>query len=119
MSHLGQSRQFAFAQFCAIPEARRFLDRYYPTVPLYGRYDPTQTSIAEPAKVRIAYSRERDDREKAGKSEDDWKCEVVRRIYDTEGFLLTFPAVLPSQFLISHALFPLQCTKNTFVKYPV
>jgi hypothetical protein len=32
-------------------------------------------------KVRIAYSRDRDDREKAGKSEEDWKCEVVRIQY--------------------------------------
>ena len=76
-SFTGQSRQFAFAQFAGIPEARRFLERYYPTVPLYGAYDPNQASVAEPTKVRIAYSRDKDDRDKAGKSEDDWKCEVV------------------------------------------
>ncbi|KAH7333384.1 hypothetical protein BKA65DRAFT_403493 [Rhexocercosporidium sp. MPI-PUGE-AT-0058] len=69
----GQSKGFAFAQFVGIPEASRFLDRYYPTVPLYGIYDPTQS---EPTQVRIAFGRERDDREKAGKGEDDWKCDV-------------------------------------------
>ncbi|PVH74064.1 hypothetical protein DL98DRAFT_40706 [Cadophora sp. DSE1049] len=72
----GQSKGFAFAQFASIPEARRFLDRYYPTVPLYGVYDPTQSGPAEPTNVRIAFGRERDDREKAGRGEDDWKCDV-------------------------------------------
>ncbi|KAF4632507.1 hypothetical protein G7Y89_g5618 [Cudoniella acicularis] len=72
----GQSRQFAFAQFVGIPEARRFLEEHYPTLALYGAYDPSQSAPAQPAKVRIAYNRERDDRDKAGKGEDDWKCEV-------------------------------------------
>jgi hypothetical protein len=71
----GVSRQFAFAQFSGIPEARQFLESYYPTISLYGAYDPTQSASTQPAKVRIAFSR--DDRDKSGKGEDDWKCEVV------------------------------------------
>ncbi len=27
--------------------------------------------------MRIAFGRERDDKERAGKGEDDWKCDVV------------------------------------------
>jgi RNA-binding protein 5/10 len=73
----GQSRGFAFAQFADIAHARRFLDRYYPSITLHGTYDPTNAAPAEPTKVRIAYSRERDDKEKIGKSDDDWKCDVV------------------------------------------
>lgn len=73
----GQSRGFAFAQFVSISDARRFLDRNYPSMLLYGTYDPNNAAPAEPTKVRIAYSRERDDRDRAGKSEDDWKCDVV------------------------------------------
>lgn len=73
----GQSKGFAFAQFVGVPEARRFLDRYYPTVPLYNIYDPTQSGATEPIYIRIAFGRERDDRERAGKGEDDWKCDVV------------------------------------------
>ncbi|POS87741.1 hypothetical protein EPUL_000780 [Erysiphe pulchra] len=69
-------RGFAFAQFVGISEARRFLQDYHPTVFLHGSADKKQTLSARPAKVRIAYSRERDDREKAGKGEDDWKCDV-------------------------------------------
>ncbi|CZR58454.1 related to RNA binding motif protein [Phialocephala subalpina] len=72
----GQSRGFAFAQFVGISEARRFLDRCYPTVQLYGPGHTDLASTNEPNKVRIAYSRDRDDRDKAGKGEDDWKCEV-------------------------------------------
>ncbi|ESZ91736.1 hypothetical protein SBOR_7887 [Sclerotinia borealis F-4128] len=67
----GISRQFAFAQFYTLLEARRFLEKHYPSVSFYG---PLQTS--EPTKVRIAYSREKNDQERTSKHEDDWKCEV-------------------------------------------
>ncbi|KAG0650519.1 putative RNA-binding [Hyphodiscus hymeniophilus] len=73
----GQSRQFAFAQFVGIPEARRFLERYYPYVSLYGAYKPSRSEDTEATKVRIAFSRDKDDRDKPGKSEEDWKCEVL------------------------------------------
>ena len=73
----GQSRGFAFAQFVSISDARRFLDRNYPSMLLHGTYDPNNAAPAEPAKVRIAYSRERDDKDRAGKNDDDWKCDVV------------------------------------------
>ena len=44
---------------------------------MYGAYDPNTGAEAEPTKVRVAYSREKDDRGPAGKNEDDWKCDVV------------------------------------------
>ncbi|TVY81410.1 putative RNA-binding protein [Lachnellula suecica] len=72
----GLSRQFAFAQFMGISEARHFLEQYYPVVSLYGAYDPKQSADTQPTKVRIAFSRDREDREKPGMGEDDWKCEV-------------------------------------------
>ncbi|PQE05955.1 hypothetical protein CJF30_00004900 [Rutstroemia sp. NJR-2017a BBW] len=67
-----QSRQFGFAQFYTLPEARRFLEECEPsgTVTLYG------SAQAEPTKVRVAYSREKNDQERPGKNEDDWKCDV-------------------------------------------
>ena len=77
LRNIGQSRGFAFAQFVGIPEARRFLDRHYPSIDLHGTYDPNNAAPAEPTKVRVAYSRERDDRDRAGKNDDDWKCDVV------------------------------------------
>ncbi|CZS91832.1 related to RNA binding motif protein [Rhynchosporium agropyri] len=72
----GQSKGFAFAQFERMSEARSFLERYYPTVPLYGTYDPNQSISKEPTHVRIAFGRERDDRERIGKGDDDWKCDI-------------------------------------------
>ncbi|RKF71786.1 putative RNA-binding protein C57A7.13 [Golovinomyces cichoracearum] len=72
----GQPRGFAFAQFVGIPEAKRFLQDFYPNIFLRGVLEQKKNSAARPAKVRIAYSRERDDREKAGKGEDDWKCDI-------------------------------------------
>ena len=74
---LGLSRQFGFAQFATTPDAKAFLDRHHPSITLYGPYDPTQTADAESAKVRIAFSRDKDDRDKPGKNDDDWSCEVV------------------------------------------
>ncbi|KAB8298942.1 hypothetical protein EYC80_001093 [Monilinia laxa] len=67
----GISRGFAFAQFYTLPQAKRFLEECYPSVPFYG---PSQAS--EPTKVRIAYSREKTDPERTSKHEDDWKCDV-------------------------------------------
>ncbi|RFU33688.1 hypothetical protein B7463_g2666, partial [Scytalidium lignicola] len=72
----GQSRQFAFAQFGTIGEAALFLDRFHPKLELYGQGDPDQASSKPPAYVRIAFSREREEREPAGKNEDDWLCDV-------------------------------------------
>lgn len=74
---VGLSRQFAFAQFKAIENARAFLDRFYPSLHLYGPYDPTQTGDTPHVKVRISFSREKEDREQAGKNEDDWTCDAV------------------------------------------
>lgn len=96
MQFIGQSRGFAFAQFVGINEARRFLDQYYPTVQLYGPHHIDPNATSDPMNVRIAYSRDRDDRDKAGKGEDDWKCEVVCRyvllvLQVLIGFSATFP----------------------------
>ena len=104
----GQSRQFAFAQFIGIPEARRFLNKHYPYVSLYGAYDPGRSKDTEATKVRIAFSRDKDDRDKPGKSEEDWKCEVV---CFTNGYscvrLTNDGIVLHFELLLSNVMFPL------------
>jgi hypothetical protein len=71
---LGQSRQFAFARFTTISDAKAFLERNYPKIYLYGTSASGQ-QLNHGAKVRIAFTREREER--AGKSEDDWICKVV------------------------------------------
>lgn len=80
----GSSKGFAFAQFARVPDAREFLDRYYPNLPLLGPYDSNKTGT-KPANIRIAYGRERDERDKASKGEVDWKCDVVRLQLGCEG----------------------------------
>lgn len=77
LSSLGLSRQFGFAQFATMPDASEFLERHYPSISLYGPYDPTQAADTEAAKVRIAFSRDKDDRDRPGKNDDDWNCEIV------------------------------------------
>ncbi|KAE8443474.1 hypothetical protein EG329_001871 [Mollisiaceae sp. DMI_Dod_QoI] len=109
----GQSRGFAFAQFLGISDARRFLDRYYPTVQLYG---PTSADLAgtnDPSKVRIAYSRDRDDRDKAGKGEDDWKCEVCY-LPNFSHRTLCFRCNAPRTRATAHGVVVAQTNMSTF-----
>lgn len=97
-----------------IPEARRFLEKYYPYITLYGAYDTIRSNDTEAFKVRIAFSRDKDDRDKLGKGDDDWKCEVVRFqhsfVVPTDGGL-----VLPLKLSPSNDMFPLQRSKNPYV----
>ena len=109
----GLSRQFAFAQFAGIPEAKAFLTQYYPTITLYGPYDPNKALGAEGAKIRIAFSREKDERALPGKSDDDWKCECVRPAYDLIQRMKAHPyLVQPHELLTPDDVFPLQCSQN-------
>lgn len=55
--------------------SRDFLERNYPTIYLYG--NPDSDKDAEPANVRIAFSRERPGRDRPADSE--WKCRSVSK----------------------------------------
>lgn len=70
----GQSRQFGFLRFPSLPQAQVFMERNTPLIYLYGNPDLKRD---EPAKVRIVYSRERNDTSNDG-GEGDWTCKVVR-----------------------------------------
>jgi hypothetical protein len=73
----GLSRQFCFAQFKSLADAKNFLERHHPSIKLYGAYNPSDSDVSDGTKIRISYSREKADRDQAGKNEEDWKCEVV------------------------------------------
>jgi hypothetical protein len=109
----GQSRQFAFAQFVGIPEARRFLDKFYPYISLYGAYNPSRSRDTEATKVHIAFSRDKDDRDKPGKAEDDWKCEVVGSTIGFQYISTDEQTVLSCKLFPSNVMFPMQCPKNS------
>lgn len=70
------SRGFGFLRFGTLEESKAFVERNYPKIYLYGN-SPTDNDD-ETAKVRIAYSRERDDRPRADKAEGEWICKIVR-----------------------------------------
>ncbi|KAL9101017.1 MAG: hypothetical protein Q9163_003683 [Psora crenata] len=67
------SRCFGFIRFPTFEDSRAFVERSYPIIYLYG--NNTTDNDHEAAKVRIAYSRERDDR-RAEKAEGDWTCKI-------------------------------------------
>lgn len=61
------SRRLGFLRFHTIDASREFVERNYPYIFFYGPTNDRST------KVRIAYSREREDRPRAS----DWNCRKV------------------------------------------
>ncbi|KAA8645843.1 putative G-patch domain protein [Aspergillus tanneri] len=66
------SRQLGFLRFHNINSSRAFVERNFPTIYLYG---PSAGPGSRGTKVRIAYSREREDRARA-RAEGDWSCKM-------------------------------------------
>ena len=52
-----------------------FVERNYPTIHLYGKGSSNNDEQA--AKLRIAYSREREDRGRPDKPDGEWACKLV------------------------------------------
>ncbi|RDW61454.1 hypothetical protein BP5796_11346 [Coleophoma crateriformis] len=109
----GLSRQFAFAQFVSVPEAKSFLDQYFPTVPFLGSRGGSQDVSAEPIKVRISFSRERDERDRAGKGEDDWKCDVCY-LMNYSHRTLCFRCNAPRMRSTAHGIVMVQANMSAF-----
>jgi hypothetical protein len=75
---VGLSRQFAFCRFSTVSSSTAFLERNYPHIYLNDpEYDGPGRYNAGEVKVRIAFSRERDDRDRPSRGEDEWKCRAV------------------------------------------
>lgn len=70
------SRGFGFIRFPTLEDSKAFVERNYPMIYLYGNGSSDNDDQA--AKVRIAYSRERDDRSRGEKAEGEWTCKIVR-----------------------------------------
>ena len=68
------SRCFGFIRFPTFEDSKAFVERSYPLIYLYG--SNTSDNDGEAAKVRIAYSRERDDRH-GDKPDGEWTCKIV------------------------------------------
>lgn len=70
------SRQLGFLRFSTIDASRAFIEKNHPFIYLYG---PSAGTHDRSTKVRIAYSREREDRARA-KGAGDWTCRKVSDI---------------------------------------
>lgn len=85
------SRGFGFIRFSSIEDSKAFVERNYPNIHLYG--SKTTDNDDEAAKVRIAFSRERDDRARGEKADGEWTCKIVRH---TRTLILCSVALLTS-----------------------
>lgn len=94
------SRQLGFLRFHSILDSKDFLERNHPFVHLYGPTGEKST------KVRIAYSREREDRVRA-KAEGDWTCRMVSFMLCKLSLRLTSHLlVCCCEFLHTREMFP-------------
>lgn len=66
------SRRLGFLRFCDIDHSRAFLEPNFPSIYLLG---PNHNGDDRGTRVRIAYSREREDRARA-RAEGDWTCRM-------------------------------------------
>lgn len=91
---IGNSRQFAFVHFYSVPDARAFLQQYY----------PNKLNLGPGAdRCKVAFSKERDNEDggRRGRRRDDgeeeWKCRVVSCpiILKPLGHISTFSNYLP------------------------
>ncbi|KAL8796890.1 MAG: hypothetical protein Q9195_000973 [Heterodermia aff. obscurata] len=68
------SRGFGFLRFSSLEKAKAFVERNYPMIYLYG--NGASDDDEQAAKVRIAFSREREDRGRGDKGDGEWTCKI-------------------------------------------
>ncbi len=89
------SRQFGFVKFSDVETATGFVDRNFPSVYLYG--NNSSDGDDQGTKVRVAFSRQRDDRERP-REDAEWKCGKVENLFGVDGEANSLSAV----FRITH-----------------
>ncbi|CAI7616645.1 unnamed protein product [Penicillium glandicola] len=100
------SRQLGFLRFSTIDASRAFVERNHPYIFFYG---PTNDRSTQ---VRIAYSREREDRARA-KGVSDWNCKTVSKRGDPGQ-----PAFPSRRYLSTYILFFAYKTSVSFSTSP-
>ncbi|MCJ1473492.1 hypothetical protein MMC13_002143 [Lambiella insularis] len=68
------SRGFGFLRFPTVEKSKAFLERNYPIIHIYGKGSADGDEQA--AKVRVAFSRERDDKSRVERPEGEWTCKI-------------------------------------------
>ena len=103
------SRQFGFLRFATLQDSKAFVERNYPMIYLYG--SNTAEDKGEAAKVRIAFSREREDRDRSERAEGEWTCKIVCQRETLQG-PADLEIVYSCQLPRTHEMFPLPSSKN-------
>lgn len=109
------SRQLGFLRFRSIDDSRDFLEPNHPFIYLYG---PNAGDDDRSTKVRIAYSREREDRAHA-KAEGDWTCRMVGSLRfqsPTSAKLNVTSVVCRDQLCYPPKVLSLQCSPSWLVQ---
>ena len=75
---LEMPRGFGFLRFDSSESSKAFLERNYPTIHLHG--GSSKDGDEQAAKVRVAYSRERDDKSRGAKADIEWLCQNVSKM---------------------------------------
>ncbi|KAA6408327.1 MAG: rna-binding [Lasallia pustulata] len=86
------SRGFGFLRFATLEKSKTFVERNYPTIYLYG--NESADGDEQAAKVRIAFSRERDDKSRAERQEGEWTC-IICNFLNFHGRLKCFRCQKP------------------------
>lgn len=69
------SRGFGFLRFPDLEKSKAFVESNYPMI--YLNENGSTDSDDQAAKIRIAFSRERDDRNRGEKADGEWTCKIV------------------------------------------
>lgn len=99
------SRQFGFLRFATLQDSRAFVERNYPMIYLYG--SNSAENNGEAAKVRIAFSRERDERHLSERAEGEWTCKIVSQLTTALRDPAYMRTVYSCQLCRSREMFPL------------
>ena len=86
------------------------MERNYPTIYLYG--SESADGDEQAAKVRIAFSRERDDKNRAEKQEGEWTCRIVSQHHSSGHTVYLQGAVYLCQLPWPFKVFPLSDTSD-------
>lgn len=100
------SRGFGFLRFPDLEKSKTFVESNYPMIYLNG--NGLTDSDDQAAKIRIAYSRERDDRNRGEKADGEWVCKNVstQEVLKAEALLIYgMSSALSSTFPVERNVF--------------
>lgn len=89
----------------------------HPMISLYG--NKSADGDASAAKVRIAFSRERDERSRGEKAEGEWVCKIVSEILNHQEIVADDTKVYLFQLLDSDEMLQMSNAPKRYISPPV